>query len=120
VQNERLRNNGYVVVPSFVLVDGLAKLNDVARAQLAARAGPLEFEARFQYPGAPPSRATAGGGTVRWLLDAYVRDPVFAEWGTASGLRNWMEAYFGETMLMSRAHNNCLMTKHPYDRFRRN
>jgi phytanoyl-CoA hydroxylase len=29
-------------------------------------------------------------------------------------LREWMEAYFGEPVLMSRAHHNCLMTKHPH------
>jgi phytanoyl-CoA hydroxylase len=112
-QIERLRDTGYVVVPRFVPADGLAKLNEVARAQLAARADPLELEADLQYPGAPPSRVAAGGGTVRRLLDAYVRDPVFAQWGTAPALRDWLKTYFGESVLMSRAHHNCLMTKHP-------
>jgi len=108
-----LRDRGYVVVPGFVPAVGLTKLNKLARAQLAARASPLEFEADLQYPGAPPSHNAAGGDTVRRLLDAYVRDPEFAEWATAPGLRDWMEAYFGESVLMSRAHHNCLMTKHP-------
>lgn len=112
-QIERLRDTGYVVVPRFVSADGLENLNGTAKAQLAARADPLEFEADLQYPGAPPSRAAVGGGTVRRLLDAYVRDPVFAQWGTAQGLREWLGAYFGETGIMSRAHHNCLMTKHP-------
>jgi phytanoyl-CoA hydroxylase len=112
-QIERLRDKGYVVVPRFVAADGLAKLNEVARAQLAARADPLELEADLQYPGAPPSRAAAGGSTVRRLLDAYDRDPAFAHWTHAQSLREWMEAYFGERALMSRAHHNCLMTKHP-------
>ena len=112
-QIEELRDRGYVVVPGFVPPAGLTKLNELARAQLAARAGPLEFEADLQYPGAPPSHSAAGGDTVRRLLDAYVRDPEFAEWATAPGLRDWMEAYFGESVLMSRAHHNCLMTKHP-------
>src|ERR1700728_3248526 len=112
-QIEQLRDKGYVVVPRFVAVDGLTKLNKVARAQLAARADPLEFEADLQYPGAPPSRTAAGGETVRRLLDAYGRDVAFARWGTAPALREWMEAYFGEPSLMSRTHHNCLMTKHP-------
>src|ERR1700688_2692751 len=103
-QIERLHDKGYVVVPRFVPADGLATLNEVARAQLAARAEPLEFEADLQYPGAPPSRTAVGGQTVRRLLDAYARDPAFAEWSTAPGLRKWMEAYFGESVLMSRAH----------------
>ena len=112
-QIEQLRDKGYVVVPRFVPADALRRLNETARAQLAARAEPLEFEADLQYPGAPPSRAAAGGETVRRLLDAYGRDCAFAQWGTAPALREWMEAYFGEPVLMSRTHHNCLMTKHP-------
>jgi len=112
-QIEQLRDQGYVVVPRFVPADELTILNEVARAQLAGRADPLEFEADLQYPGAPPSRTAAGGETVRRLLDAYARAPVFARCGTAPALREWMKAYFGESVLMSRAHHNCLMTKHP-------
>lgn len=108
-----LRERGYVVVPRFMAGDGLDALNRVARTQLAARANPLEFEADLRYPGAPPSRAAAGGETVRRLLDAYARDPVFAGFGTLPALREWMEAYFGDRVLMSRAHHNCVMTKHP-------
>jgi phytanoyl-CoA hydroxylase len=112
-QIERLRDVGYVVAPQFVPAGDAAKLNDAARAQLAARAEPLEFEADLRYPGAPASRTAAGGETVRRLLDAYGRDPLFAHWGTAPAVRQWMEAYFGERVLMSRAHHNCVMTKHP-------
>jgi phytanoyl-CoA hydroxylase len=112
-QAQELRNKGYVVLPRFVPRSGLSKLNAAAREGLAARADPLEFEADLQYPGAPPSRTAAGGETVRRLLDAYARDPVFAEWGTANALRDWMENYFGESTLMSRVHHNCMMTKHP-------
>ena len=109
-----LRENGYVVVPGFVDSHGLENLNQVARAQLAARSEPLELEADLRYPGAPPSRSALGGETVRRLLDAYVRHPLFAQWAGAAALREWLHAYFGESILMSRAHHNCLMTKHPH------
>jgi phytanoyl-CoA hydroxylase len=110
---ETLRDRGFVVVPRCVPADALVKLNEVARAQLAACAAPVEFEADLKYPGAPQSRAAAGGETVRRLLDAYGRDPVFARWAAAPGLCDWMAAYFGEPVLMSRVHHNCVMTKHP-------
>jgi phytanoyl-CoA hydroxylase len=112
-QIAHLREKGYVVVSQFVEADALAALNEVARTQLVARAEPLEFEADLQYPGAPPSRTAAGGETVRRLLDAYGRDPAFSQWGTSPKVRDWMETYFGESVLMSRVHHNCLMTKHP-------
>jgi len=112
-QIELLREKGFVVIPGFVPTDALSELNDVACRQLRARADPLEFEADLQYPGAPLSRTAQGGDTVRRLLDAYGRDPLFARWSRAPDLREWMEAYFSEKVLMSRAHHNCLMTKHP-------
>jgi phytanoyl-CoA hydroxylase len=113
-QIERLRDQGYVVVPRFLAAGELALLNQVARSQLAAHADPVEFEADLQYPGAPRSRVADGGATVRRLLDAYGRDPVFARCATAPQLCEWMEAYFGESVLLSPAHHNCLMTKHPF------
>jgi phytanoyl-CoA hydroxylase len=112
-QIEQLRDQGFVVVPGFAPEQQLARLNDAAKAQLAARDGPIEFEADLRYPGAPRSRADAGGETVRRLLDAYARDLEFAACATTPRLREWMQAYFGEAALMSRAHHNCLMTKHP-------
>jgi phytanoyl-CoA hydroxylase len=112
-QIERLRDRGYVVVPGFVPALQVKKLNVAARAQFAARLDPLEFEADLRYPGAPRSHTEAGGETVRRLLEAYGRDPEFAELATTPRVRGWMEAYFGEAAVMSRAHHNCLMTKHP-------
>lgn len=112
-QIDELRHQGYVVVRGLLPYRELATLNHIARAQLAAREQPLELEADLQYPGSPPSRAAEGGETVRRLLDAYGRHPKFAESATAPRLRDWTEAYFGEPVRMSRAHHNCLMTKHP-------
>jgi phytanoyl-CoA hydroxylase len=113
LQQQTLRERGYVVVPRFVAPQALTQLNRAARMQLAARAEPIEFEADLQYPGAPRSRTAAGGETVRRLLDAYGRDAEFAERAAAPELRAWMRDYFGESVLLSRVHHNCLMTKHP-------
>jgi len=101
-QIERLRDRGYVVVPGFVPAPQVKKLNVAARAQFAARLDPLEFEADLQYPGAPRSHAEAGGETVRRLLDAFGRGPEFAEIATSPRVREWMETYFGEAVLLSR------------------
>jgi phytanoyl-CoA hydroxylase len=112
-QIAQLRDQGYAVVPAFAHAQALSKLNELAKAQLAAHAGPLEYEADLRYPGAPRSHTEAGGETVRRLLDAYGRAAEFAACATAPPLRDWMQAYFGETALLSRVHHNCLMTKHP-------
>jgi len=112
-QIEVLREEGYALVPRLVPERALKELNETARAQLQARANPLELEADLRYPGAPQSRDDAGGGTVRRLLDAYARDRVFAACAVMPAVRDWMESYFDERVLMSRVHHNCLMTKHP-------
>ena len=112
-QIDQLRASGFVVVRDFLAAAQVAQLGAVARRELGTRAGPIEFEADLRYPGAPASHAAAGGDTVRRLLDAYARDPAFADCATGSGVREWMAAYFGEEVRMSRAHHNCLMTKHP-------
>jgi phytanoyl-CoA hydroxylase len=108
-----LRRDGFVVVPNFLPGDAFEAVRAVALRELCARSAPLELEADLKYPGAPPSQDAAGGQTVRRLLDAYDRDPLFAHWGAAPSLGDWMHAYFGEQVLMSRAHHNCVMTKHP-------
>lgn len=112
-QLAELHRAGFVVLPGFIPDAALADLRAVAQAQLTAREAPLELEADLQYPGAPRGAAAPGGATVRRLLDAYARSPLLAEWATAPAVGRWMEAYFGEAVRMSRAHHNCLMTKHP-------
>ncbi|SAL30684.1 phytanoyl-CoA dioxygenase family protein [Caballeronia humi] len=112
-QVRELRETGYVIVPGLVPPDRCAALLEIARRQLKEAAAPIEFEADLKYPGAPDSKDAPGGHTARRLLDAYVRDPLFAEWATAPDVRTWMELYFGETPVLSRAHHNCVMTKHP-------
>ena len=108
-----LRSDGFVVVPKFIPGDALETLRSIGLRELAARVPPLELEADLKYPGAPPSQDATGGHTVRRLLEAYGRDALFARWAVAPGVRDWMHAYFGEDVLLSRAHHNCLMTKHP-------
>lgn len=100
-------------MPGFVPSQRLAALENAARAQLSARRAPVELEADLKYPGAPESRRDAGGETIRRLLDAYGRGVLFAEEATSPILRRWLGAYFGEPVRMSRAHHNCIMTKHP-------
>jgi phytanoyl-CoA hydroxylase len=108
-----LRERGYVVVPGLVASERVAELRAVVDAQLAAQAAPLEFEADLQYPGAPSSRHAHGGNTVRRLLDAYQRAPAFADWAADAAVRDGLARYFDSPVWLSRAHHNCVMTKHP-------
>lgn len=108
-----LRRDGFVIARGLVDTAHCEALLGIAKQQLVAAQQPLEYEAELRYPGAPESIDAPGGHTVRRLLDAYVRDPACAAWGSAPEIRSWMETYFGEAVKMSRAHHNCMMTKHP-------
>ncbi|WJF90174.1 phytanoyl-CoA dioxygenase family protein [Paraburkholderia bonniea] len=110
---QTLRDQGFVVVPGMVAPERCKQLKQIAQLQLQQAAAPLEFEADLRYPGAPDSKHAPGGHTVRRLLDAYARDPLFQEWACAPEIKRWMERYFGESACLSRAHHNCMMTKHP-------
>ncbi|MGF6264313.1 phytanoyl-CoA dioxygenase family protein [Paraburkholderia youngii] len=112
-QIQTLREQGFVVVPGLVSPERCDELKRIAQRQLQEAAAPIEFEADLKYPGAPSSKDAPGGHTVRRLLDAYGRHPAFAQWATAPEIRGWMELYFGEEPRLSRAHHNCMMTKHP-------
>lgn len=112
-QVEVLREQGFVIVPGLMSPARCGELKQVAQQQLQEAAAPLEFEADLKYPGAPDSKHAPGGHTVRRLLDAHARHALFREAATSSEIRSWMELYFGEEPRLSRAHHNCMMTKHP-------
>lgn len=112
-QVQALRERGFVVVPGLVSPERCAAIKARALQQLREAAQPVEYEADLRYPGAPESKHAPGGHTVRRLLDAYGRDALMREWASSPEIRGWMELYFGETPHLSRAHHNCMMTKHP-------
>lgn len=109
-----LRKEGLVVVRNLVSSDQIAQLRHIAQTQLDQRVAPLELEADLGYPGAPVSLEAEGGRTVRRLLDAWSRGDAYREWATSAPIREWMNAYFNEPSMLSLAHHNCVMTKHPH------
>src|SRR5580765_1134065 len=78
----RFAEAGVVVVPTLASAQRVRELREVALTHLAAAVAPVEYEADLHYPGAPPARNAPGGATVRRLLQAYARDPVFRDWAT--------------------------------------
>jgi phytanoyl-CoA hydroxylase len=73
----------------------------------------VEYEVDTRYPGAPRSRDEEGGLTVRRLLQAYARDPLFQTWVAHAPVRQALGQLLGSPFYLSQAHHNCIMTKHP-------
>ena len=105
---------GYIVLRKFASEGTCAALEAVTRQQLAAAVPPVEFEADLGYPGAPATRESAGGHTVRRLRQAYGRDEVFRRWASDPAVVATVEALLGEPARLTLAHHNCVMTKHPH------
>jgi phytanoyl-CoA hydroxylase len=106
--------DGFVIVRGLCDESRLAALQAATDRDLAESVEPLEYEADIAYPGAPATRAAPGGDTVRRLLDALARDPVFTDWACSPALTGWARQLLAsDAVRVVRAHHNCVMTKHP-------
>ncbi len=85
----------------------------LARSDLAAQTPPLEYEVDLQYPGSPVARDAPGGKTIRRLLQAYARSPVFQNWARDPAVLTHVRQLLGANICLVQAHHNCIMTKQP-------
>jgi phytanoyl-CoA hydroxylase len=74
---------------------------------------PIEYEAELGYPGAPTSKNTPGGQTIRRLRQAIARHPIFLEWATSPNIVTPARQLLGPEVIMPLAHHNCIMVKDP-------
>jgi phytanoyl-CoA hydroxylase len=107
------QRSGFVIVRNLADPEIRRQMIDCTRKTLAAPVGPVEYEADLAYPGAPGSRAAAGGDTVRRLKEIHARHPVFMQWLSQPALLSRLEQLLGPRVVMPLAHHNCIMTKQP-------
>lgn len=106
--------NGFLVRKAFCPPSVCSAALAQIRTQLDPVFAPAEFEADVGYPGAPNSRAVAGGRTPRRLLSAVARFPVLAEFAVSAVVRAELQEILGDADIsLSQAHHNCVMTKFP-------
>lgn len=110
---QSFQEDGYQIVEGFLPSERVAELRAAATSALDPALAPVEFEADTGYPGAPAHRLAEGGQTPRRLLAAYARDPRYRALATQPTLRDLLAQLLGEPPLLSQAHHNCIMTKHP-------
>jgi len=104
---------GFVTVRGLADAETCRQMIECTRQALAGSIGPAEFEADLLYPGAPGSRAAAGGDTIRRLKEAYGRHPVFSRFLSQPSLVQRLTQLLGPQVVMPLAHHNCVMTKQP-------
>ena len=109
----RFRNDGFAIVRGMAGRELCESMKALARAHLAAGIQPLEYEAQVKYPGSPASLDAPGGKTVRRLLQACARDPLFRDWATSAQVACRLHQLLGDQVELSQSHHNCIMTKNP-------
>lgn len=106
--------DGFLVIRQLAEPAQVQAMRAVALQQLAAQQGPIEYEADVAYPGAPARRDAQGGDTVRRLLQAYDREPIFADWARNEAATSIVKQLLNcDDLRLTRSHHNCVMTKHP-------
>lgn len=112
-QLAQFNRNGYVIVPGLATPSECTRLAALARDHLTRVVAPVEYEADLGYPGAPVSKSAPGGHTVRRLLQAHARDPLFAAWASDPRVVARVQQLFARPVVLPQAHHNCVMTKQP-------
>ena len=105
--------DGFLVLRGLADADTRQRMLAATRQGLEQRIEPLEFEADLNYPGAPESRESTGGQTVRRLRAAHSRGIVFTEWLASPAVADRFRQLLGGPIAVPLAHHNCIMTKQP-------
>lgn len=105
--------NGYLVLKHMVAPAACDQMLAVTHEHLHHAILPLEYEANVGYPGAPKSLDAPGGKTARRLRHAYQRHSCFQHWAEDGRLLTMLRQLFQESIVLTLAHHNCVMTKHP-------
>ena len=112
-QIAQFARDGFVIVRHLADHRLCERMKSVAQRHLAQDVQPVEYEAQTKYPGSPASLDAPGGRTVRRLLQACARDPVFGDWATSRAIGDRLRPLLGPQIELSQAHHNCVMTKNP-------
>jgi len=110
---EYFERNGFVIARNLAAHELCKRMTSLAQRHLAQDVQPVEYEAQTKYPGSPVSLEAPGGRTVRRLLQACARDPLFGAWATSRAIGDRLRPLLGPQFELSQAHHNCVMTKNP-------
>jgi phytanoyl-CoA hydroxylase len=113
-QLDQFQTDGYLVLKARVASTCCDEMLAVTVDHLERAVPPIEFEAEVGYPGAPDSLDAPGGQTARRLRAAYGRAACFRNWAGDPALVGELAQLLGEDIVLSLAHHNCVMTKHPH------
>jgi phytanoyl-CoA hydroxylase len=110
---DRFRQDGYLILHAMAAPERCAAMLAQTARDLQDAVAPIEYETEVGYEGAPASLDAAGGRTVRRLRGAWGRGATFQAWAADASLVHKLHQLLGEDVVLTLAHHNCVMTKHP-------
>lgn len=114
VKIDQFQRDGFLLLNGIADAETLGSIRQIAEHGLGARISPFELEADVQYPGSPASVFAEGGETIRRLRQAWQRNAVLADWAKNPRVVHLIQQLLGgNRVLLTQAHHNCIMTKHP-------
>ncbi|MCR9141269.1 MAG: phytanoyl-CoA dioxygenase family protein [bacterium] len=110
---QSFQRDGYCVLPKLCAADFCDELLGLSLELAIDPAPPVEYEADTGYPGAPASRKSPGGKTLRRLRAIYDRHPLIQQQAGHPAILDIVSEILEPPIAMSRAHHNCVMFKDP-------
>ena len=111
-QQQQFKIDGYLVLPKLLSDAQTQELRELSELHLQQRIKPFELEAELQYPGAPNSKNSSGGSTIRRLQNAYSRAKLFQAYAIHTDIVDAIKHILSEEQLwLNPNHHNCVMTK---------
>lgn len=110
---DQVRQLGYAIVRNAAPADMIDEVRRMALRDQRDRVQPFELEADTNYPGSPDDPNAPGGQTIRRLLMAHARGPVFTRWMQSDAVAGPLRALYGSPFVCPLTHHNCVMTKEP-------
>ncbi len=105
--------DGFIAVRQLAQPELVHQINQVTDALLQNPIQPIEYEAELGYPGAPKLIDEIGSKIPRRFLNAFCRGQSLYDWATHPGVLLRLHQLIGESITLSLAHHNSIMTKHP-------
>ena len=105
--------DGFIIVRQLAQPELIHQINQVTDNLLQNPVQPIEYEAELGYPGSPELIDEIGSKIPRRFLNAFCRGQSFYDWATHPDVLSRLHQLIGESITLSLAHHNSIMTKHP-------
>jgi len=121
-QLQQFRQDGFIHIKQFASAEQCEAILDVAKAHLKHKIEPIETEIGY-HEGSKTfrtdekdytSQSREAFVTVRRLRQVYSRDILFKTWMEDANLRPILQQILNDTVVLTTAHHNSIMTKMPH------